>query len=78
MGSFYSGFGGNKSFLGHCEEGIIYSGSGTSSPIGRYENGNIYNQYKIHIGSYGGGSIYNASGTHVASYNRGIVYNQFF
>ena len=74
MGSFYSGFGGHKSHLGHCEDGIIYSGR---TPIGRYENGNIYNQFKEHVGSYGGGSIYDAFGTHIASYDGGSVYNKY-
>ena len=77
MGSFYSGFGGHKSHIGHCEGGIVYSGSGTRNPVGRYQNGNIYNQFKEHIGSYGGGSIYNRHGKHIASYDNGIVYNQY-
>ena len=77
MGSFHSGFGGHKSYLGHCEDGIIYSGSGNSTPIGRYENGNIYNQFKEYVGSYSGGSIYNSSRTHIASYDGGIVYNKY-
>ena len=74
MGSFYSGFGGHKSHLGHCEDGIIYSGR---TPIGRYENGNVYNQFKEHIGSYSGGSIYNQFHEHIASYDNGIVYNKY-
>lgn len=74
MGSFYSGFGAHKSHLGHCEEGIIYSGQ---TPIGRYENGNIYNQFKEHVGSYSGGSIYNQFHEHIASYANGIVYNKY-
>ena len=74
MGSFYSGFGGHKSHLGHCEDGIIYSGR---TPIGRYENGNIYNQFKEYVGSYGGGSIYNQFHEHIASYDNGIVYNKY-
>lgn len=77
MGSFYLGFGGHKSHLGHCEDGIIYSGSGNRTPIGRYENGSIYNQFKEYVGSYSGGSIYNSSRTHVASYDGGTVYNRY-
>ena len=77
MGNFYSGFGWGKSFLGHCDDGIIYSGSGNSTPIGRYEDGNIYNGFKKNIGSYCGGSIYDAFGTHIASYDNGIVYNKY-
>ncbi len=77
MGSFYSGFGGHKSYIGHCEDGIIYRGSGNGNPIGRYEGGSIYNQFKEHVGSYSGGSIYNASGKHIASYENGIVYNSY-
>ena len=77
MGSFYSGFGQGKNFLGFCEDGIVYKGSGKKSPIGRYENGNIYNQFKEHVGSYSGGSIYDAFGTHIASYDGGCVYNKY-
>lgn len=74
MGSFYSGFGGHKSNLGYCEDGVIYSGR---TPIGGYENGNIYNQFKEKVGSYSSGSIYDAFGTHVASYDGGSVYNKY-
>ncbi len=77
MGSFYSGFGGHKSYLGHCEDGVIYSGNGNSTPIGRYENGNIYNQFREHAGSYNSGSIYDSCGKHIASYDNGVVYNQY-
>lgn len=77
MGSFYSGFGGHKSHLGHCEDGIIYSGNGNKTPVGRYENGSIYNQFKEYVGSYSGGSIYNSSKTHIASYDGGTVYNSY-
>lgn len=77
MGSFYSGFGGHKTYLGHCEGGIIYKGSGMSTPVGRYEGGSIYNQFKEHVGSYSGGSVYDAFGTHVASYDGGVIYNTY-
>lgn len=77
MGSFYGGFGSYKSFLGHCDDGIVYKGSGNSTPIGRYEGGTIYNQFRECVGSYSGGSIYDAFGTHVASYANGSVYNEY-
>lgn len=77
MGSFYSGFGFGKTFLGYCEDGIVYSGSGKGNPIGRYENGSVYNQFKEHVGSYSGGSIYNQFHEHIASYDNGIVYNKY-
>lgn len=74
MGSIYKGFGGHKTYVGYCEDGVIYSGR---TPIGRYENGNIYNQFKEHIGSYSGGSIYNQFNEHVGSYEGGSVYNKY-
>lgn len=74
MGSIYKGFGGHKTYVGYCEDGVIYSGR---TPIGRYENGNIYNQFKEPIGSYSGGSIYNQFNEHVGSYEGGSVYNKY-
>ena len=73
MGSIYI----NKNYVGHCEDGVVYRGSGKSNPIGRYEGGNIYNQFREHVGSYSGGSIYNKFNEHIASYESGIVYNKY-
>ncbi|MBE6734043.1 MAG: hypothetical protein E7563_01705 [Ruminococcaceae bacterium] len=77
MGSIYSGFGESKKYLGHCDDGIIYKGVGNSNPIGRYNNGSVYNQFKEIVGFYGGGSIYNSFREHIASYDDGIVYSKY-
>lgn len=77
MGSIYKEYGGYKTHVGHCEDGIIYSGNGNHNPIGRYDNGSIYNQFQKHVGSYGGGSIYNQFGEHIGFYESGIVYNKY-
>lgn len=73
MGSIYV----NKICVGHCENGIIYSGSENRNPIGRYERGGIYNQFREQVGSYSDGSIYNKFNEHIASYDSGLVYNKY-
>ena len=71
MGNIYDSY---RQHLGYCEDGIIYSGR---TPIGRYENGSIYNHHREHVGSYAGGSIYNRFREHIASYDNGLVYNKY-